>query len=67
MKGQFLPFVTTLADLLQGKVADSLLQRLILKPAKIEILAEGIRAIAAQDEPVGRLISQTEVAAGGCS
>lgn len=33
---------------LQGKVADSLLQRLVLKPAKISQLAEGIRAIAAQ-------------------
>ena len=49
---------------LQGKAADALLQRLGLKPAKIQQLAEGIRAIAAQDEPVGRLISRTEIAEG---
>jgi delta-1-pyrroline-5-carboxylate synthetase len=48
----------------QGKVADSLLQRLVLKPSKIQLLAEGIRAIANQEEPIGRLISRTEVAQG---
>lgn len=33
---------------MQGKVADALLQRLVLKPAKIAQLADGIRAIADQ-------------------
>jgi delta-1-pyrroline-5-carboxylate synthetase len=51
----------------QGKAADSLLQRLGLKPAKIQILAEGIRAISRQDEPIGRLTSRLEVAEGKCS
>ena len=47
-----------------GKVAESLLQRLGLKAAKIQMLADGIRAIAAQEEPIGRLVSRTEVAGG---
>ncbi len=47
-----------------GKISDTLLQRLALKPAKLEQLAAGIRAIAAMEEPVGRLISKTEVSAG---
>eukprot|EP00798_Chlamydomonas_sp_ICE-L_P021096 gene21096-27983_t len=47
-----------------GKVADALLQRLVLKPEKINNLAVGIRAIAAQDEPVGRMLGQTEIADG---
>jgi gamma-glutamyl phosphate reductase len=45
-------------------VQDSLLQRLVLKPAKISLLAEGIRSIALQEEPIGRLITKTEVAEG---
>lgn len=49
-------------DAQASKVADSLLQRLGLKASKLQILAEGIRAIANQDEPVGRLISKTEIA-----
>lgn len=48
----------------QGKVADALLQRLILKPNKIAQLADGIHAIAKQDEPIGRLLSRTEIAEG---
>jgi hypothetical protein len=48
-----------------GKISDTLLQRLVLKPAKLAQLAEGIRAIAAQEEPVGRLLSRTEVSQGG--
>ncbi|KAG2495340.1 hypothetical protein HYH03_006609 [Edaphochlamys debaryana] len=48
----------------QGKISDSLLQRLILKPAKISQLAEGIRAIANQEEPLGRLLRRVEVAEG---
>eukprot|EP00198_Chlamydomonas_reinhardtii_P006367 XP_001695703.1 glutamic-gamma-semialdehyde dehydrogenase [Chlamydomonas reinhardtii] len=40
------------------------MQRLVLKPAKIAQLAEGIRAIAAQEEPLGRLLRKVEVAEG---
>lgn len=47
-----------------GKINDSLLQRLILKPNKIKQLAEGIRSIARQREPIGRLLSRTELADG---
>lgn len=73
-----------------GKISDSLLQRLILKPAKICQLsgrkggttirscadtctsthhdhcfvAEGIRSIARQEEPLGRVISATQIAEG---
>jgi gamma-glutamyl phosphate reductase len=47
-----------------GKVADALLQRLALKPAKIAQLAAGIRAIASQDEPIRRVLARTEVADG---
>lgn len=45
-----------------GRISDALLQRLVLKPNKIQQLADGIRAIAAQDEPLGRIISRTEIA-----
>ncbi|KAJ9533517.1 hypothetical protein QJQ45_026589, partial [Haematococcus lacustris] len=38
----------------QGKVGDALLQRLVLKPAKIAQLAAGIRAIAQQVGPKGQ-------------
>jgi delta-1-pyrroline-5-carboxylate synthetase len=48
----------------QGKVADALLQRLILKPNKIAQLADGIRAIAKQEEPIGHLLNRTEIAEG---
>lgn len=46
------------------KIADSLMQRLKLKSDKIEQLADGIRSIAHQDEPVGRLLGRTELAEG---
>lgn len=48
----------------QANVADALLQRLILKPNKIAQLAHGIRAIAKQEEPIGRLLNRTEIAEG---
>lgn len=48
----------------QGRVADSLMQRLKLKGDKIKQLAEGIRSIARQDEPVGRLLERMELAEG---
>lgn len=48
----------------KGKISESLLQRLILKPAKIAQLADGIRAIARQEEPIGKIIGRTELASG---
>ncbi|CAG9464466.1 unnamed protein product [Pedinophyceae sp. YPF-701] len=48
----------------RGKISDSLLQRLVLKDGKIQQLAEGIRAIARQDEPLHRVIKRTEIAEG---
>jgi delta-1-pyrroline-5-carboxylate synthetase len=50
----------------EGQVSPALLQRLVLKPQKISQLAEGIRAIAAQEEPIRRVLSRTEVADGEC-
>ena len=39
----------------QGKISENLMQRLKLKPQKIKQLAEGIRSIANQDEPIRRV------------
>lgn len=47
-----------------GNISDALLQRLILKPQKIAQLADGIRAIARQEEPIGRMIGRMELADG---
>jgi hypothetical protein len=46
----------------QCRISDSLMQRLILKPAKIQQLAEGIRSIARQEEPLARVLRRTELA-----
>jgi delta-1-pyrroline-5-carboxylate synthetase len=46
------------------KISQSLLQRLVLKPQKIQQLADGIRAIAAEEEPIRRVLSRMEVAEG---
>eukprot|EP00891_Asterochloris_glomerata_P004457 jgi/Astpho2/4457/Aster-00067 len=48
----------------QGKISENLMQRLKLKPQKIKQLAEGIRSIANQDEPIRRVLSRMEVAEG---
>lgn len=48
----------------QGKISDSLMQRLMLKPQKIQQLAAGIRAIAAEEEPIRRVLQRTEIAEG---
>ncbi|GAB4824080.1 hypothetical protein N2152v2_011126 [Parachlorella kessleri] len=47
-----------------GRISDALLQRLVLKPSKLKLLADGIRAIAKQEEPIGRPLSKMEVADG---
>jgi delta-1-pyrroline-5-carboxylate synthetase len=46
------------------KISQSLLERLVLKPQKIQQLADGIRAIAAEEEPIRRVMSRMEVAEG---
>ncbi len=48
----------------QGKISDQLMQRLKLKPQKIKQLADGLRSIAAQDEPIGKTLSRMEIAEG---
>ncbi len=40
------------------------MQRLKLKPQKIKQLADGLRSIAAQDEPIGKTLSRMEIAEG---
>ena len=40
------------------------MQRLKLKPQKIKQLAEGLRSIAAQEEPIGKTLSHMEIAEG---
>jgi delta-1-pyrroline-5-carboxylate synthetase len=61
------PHKTPQQDVEEAKAnntSDALLQRLALKPQKIAQLAEGVRAIAAQREPLGKALSRTRVAAG---
>lgn len=48
----------------QGKISDALLNRLILKEDKIKRLAEGIRSIAKQDEPIRKLLRKMKIADG---
>ena len=45
-------------------LAGPLLERLRLKPGKLAQLADGVRAIAAQPEPIGRADLRRELAAG---
>ena len=40
----------------EGKISHQLLQRLKLKPQKILQLADGIRSIARQDEPLRKVL-----------
>jgi delta-1-pyrroline-5-carboxylate synthetase len=48
----------------QGKTAAALVARLKLTPAKLADLATGIRSIAQQEEPLGKVTSVTELASG---
>ena len=43
----------------EGNIDDHLMNRLRLKPQKIQQLATGIRSIAKQDEPLRKVCSQT--------
>ena len=47
-----------------GKISEQLMQRLRLKPEKIQQLGAGLRSIAAQDEPIGKTLSRMEIAHG---
>ncbi|HJN72445.1 MAG TPA: glutamate-5-semialdehyde dehydrogenase [Myxococcota bacterium] len=47
-----------------GDLEPALRSRLKLSPAKLATLAEGIRAIAAAEEPLGRVLRATELAEG---
>ena len=42
----------------------SMAARLLLTEAKLETLAQGIRALAAMDEPIGRVLKRMELADG---
>ncbi|KAL3155983.1 Delta-1-pyrroline-5-carboxylate synthase [Trebouxia sp. C0010 RCD-2024] len=48
----------------KGKISEQLMQRLKLKPQKIKQLADGLRSIAAQEEPIGKTLSRMEIAEG---
>lgn len=48
----------------RGEMSAALVARLVLDEKKLEKLADGIRAVAAQEEPLGRVLSETELAPG---
>nr|QKY15317.1 delta-1-pyrroline-5-carboxylate synthase a isoform X2 (P5CSA) [Polytomella parva] len=48
----------------KGVISESSLQRLILSEAKLLQLSEGIKSIARQDEPIGKVVGKTEVSDG---
>jgi delta-1-pyrroline-5-carboxylate synthetase len=48
----------------EGRMSASLAARLKLSPDKLATLAEGVRAIAAMDEPLGRVLAARELAEG---
>ena len=45
-------------DNARGRIADSMLDRLLLTPARLQGMADGIRAVAALPDPVGKLIQK---------
>lgn len=48
----------------QNKISESLFQRLILNPAKIQQIIQGIRDVRDQPDPVGRILSRRELDEG---
>ena len=44
----------------KGRISDVMLDRLALTPQRIEAMAKGIRDVAAQPDPVGRVLSRIE-------
>ncbi|KAK9811960.1 hypothetical protein WJX73_003110 [Symbiochloris irregularis] len=51
-------------DAAEGKIDDQLMNRLRLKPQKIKQLADGIRSIAKQTEPLRKVLSKMQIADG---
>lgn len=47
------------AEAARGRISDSLLDRLLLSPARIRGMADGIREVAALPDPVGRVLRDT--------
>ena len=47
------------AEAARGRISDSLLDRLLLSPARIRGMADGIREVAALPDPVGRVLRET--------
>lgn len=45
-----------------GHIEGNMLQRLVIKPGKLEQLAAGVRQLANMDEPIGKLLNKTEIA-----
>ena len=41
----------------RGRIADSMLDRLLLTSARLSAMAEGIRAVAALQDPIGKLLA----------
>ncbi len=48
----------------QGRMSAALAARLALSPRKLQTLADGLRALAEAEEPVGRVLARTELAPG---
>jgi len=51
-------------EVAKGGLSTSMAARLVLTHAKLETLAQGIRSLAAMDEPIGRVLKRTELADG---
>ncbi|MCR9163377.1 MAG: glutamate-5-semialdehyde dehydrogenase [Nannocystaceae bacterium] len=45
----------------RGELSDALVRRLVLTTAKLDVLAEGLRQLAAQDDLVGRVLESREL------
>jgi glutamate-5-semialdehyde dehydrogenase len=48
----------------RGKIAEALYKRLVLNESKLRDVVDGILQIAAMDDPVGRLLSETQLDEG---
>jgi delta-1-pyrroline-5-carboxylate synthetase len=51
-------------EVLAGRMTPSMAARLCLTASKLQTLAQGIRAIASMDEPIGRVLKRLELAEG---
>lgn len=46
------------------KMSDAMRARLVMNPKKLATLADGLRSIAAQEEPIGKVLRKTQIADG---